>query len=151
MIAPVLSCSQMANVVVVDTSVFVAALKSAGGAARQVLRLCLQKEITPIMGHRLFLEFEDVLNRTTLYKGCPLNAVEREALFHAFISVSQWTGIYYLWRPNLPDEGDNHVLELAVAGNAKTVITHNVADFRGELSFPGVAVQTPAQFLNSLR
>jgi hypothetical protein len=23
--------------------------------------------------------------------------------------------VYYRWRPNLPDEGDNHVLELAVA------------------------------------
>lgn len=141
----------MACVVVVDTSVFVAALKSAGGAAREVLRLCLQKQITPVIGHKLFLEFEDVLNRPTLYRGCPLNAAEREALFRAFISVAQWTSIYYLWRPNLPDEADNHVLELAVAGNAKTVITHNVADFGGELSFPGISVQTPAQFLNSLR
>ena len=56
----------MAIVVVVDTSVFVAALKSAGGAARQVLRVCLQKQITPIIGHKLFLEFEDILNRPTL-------------------------------------------------------------------------------------
>lgn len=103
------------------------------------------------MSHKLFLEFEDVLNRPTLYRGCPLNAAEREALFQGFISVSQWTSIYYLWRPNLPDEADNHVFELAVAGNAKAVITHNVADFRGELSFPGISVQTPAQFLSSLR
>lgn len=46
----------------------------------------------------------------------------------------------------MPDEADNHVLELAVSGNAKTVIAHNVADCRGALSFPGVSVQTPAQF-----
>lgn len=142
----------MANtVVVVDTSVFVAALKSAGGAARQVLRLCLQGQITPVIGQKLLLEYEDVLNRMTLYKGCLLNATEREALLHAFLSVSQWASVYYLWRPNLPDEDDNHVFELAVAGNARAVITHNVADFSGELSFPGITVQTPAQFLNSLR
>ncbi len=41
----------MPDIVVVDTSVFVAALKSRDGAAREVLRLCLQGELSPIMGH----------------------------------------------------------------------------------------------------
>lgn len=30
---------------------------------------------------------------------------------------------YYRWRPNLPDEGDNHVLELAVAAGDAPSIT----------------------------
>ena len=56
--------------------------------------------------------------------------------------------MFFLWRPNLPDEGDNHVLELAVAGSAGAVVTYNVGDFRGELQFPTIQAVTPAQFLN---
>jgi hypothetical protein len=36
-------------------------------------------------------------------------------LLEIFFSVCEWTRIYCGWRPNLPDEGDNHLVELAVA------------------------------------
>jgi predicted nucleic acid-binding protein len=141
----------MADIVVVDTSVFVAALKSADGAARQVLRLCLQGKMSPIMGHKLFLEFSDVLERRGLFGSSPASQEDREALFHGFLSVCRWVNIFFLWRPNLPEEGDNHVLELAVAGGAAMVITHNVSDFAGGLKFPGVQVLTPGQYLRLKR
>ena len=46
----------------------------------------------------------------------PLTPKEREDLLDAFLSVCEWVPIYFLWRPNLPDEGDNHLMELVVAG-----------------------------------
>ena len=141
----------MVDIVVVDTSVFVAALKSAGGAARETLRLCLQGELSPLMGHKLFLEFEDVFKRPGLFEASPLTMDDREVLFHGFLSVCRWVSVFFLWRPNLPDEGDNHVLELAVAGGASTVITHNVSDFTGELKFPEVKILTPGQYLRLKR
>jgi hypothetical protein len=56
-----------------------------------------------------------------------------------------------VWRPNLPDEGDNHVLELAVAAGNAPIVTLNRRDFRsGELRFPGIIVQTPGAWLKSL-
>jgi uncharacterized protein len=59
--------------------------------------------------------------------------------------------VYYRWRPNLPDEGDNHVLELAVAAGDAPIVTFNRRDFRsGELRFPGLIVQTPGAWLKSL-
>ena len=52
------------------------------------------------------------------------------------MSVCQFVHIYYLWRLNLRDEADNHIIELAVAGNAKAIVTHNLKDFTGtELFF----------------
>ena len=42
-------------------------------------------------------------------------------------------------------------MELAVAGGAAVVITHNVSDFAGELKFPGVRILTPGQFLKLKR
>jgi len=137
--------------VVVDTSVFVSALKSADGASRQVLRLCLQGELVPVMGQKLFLEFLDVFQRPGLFAKSRATAAEREVLLYGFLAICRWVEIYFIWRPNLPDEGDNHVVELAIAGAATAIITHNVTDFAGELRFPGVQILTPAQYLKSLR
>lgn len=135
-----------------DTNVFVAALTSATGASREVLRRCLRRECQPLLGHKLFLEMEDVLGREEMFENCPLPPAEREQLFAAYASVCLWTKIYYLWRPNLRDEGDNHVLELAVAGGAGAIVTHNVRDFAGsDLRFPAVRVLRPAEFLKMTR
>jgi predicted nucleic acid-binding protein len=60
--------------------------------------------------------------------------------------------VYYLWRPNLPDEADNHLIELALAGGAEYLLTHNVRDFaRPELRFPLLKIRTPSQFLREVR
>ena len=77
---------------------------------------------------------------------------KREALFASFLCVAEWVKVYFLWRPNLPDEADNHLIELALAGQANTIVTNNVRDVgRGELSIPGLAVRTPAQFLEDIQ
>src|SRR5262249_37321651 len=127
---------------VLDTNVFVAALRSGGGASRAVLRLCLRRRCQPLLGEKLFNEVEDVLGRTQLFRASPLAAHEREELFEALLSVCEWVRVFYLWRPNLPDEGDDHLIELAVAGTAGTLVTHNVRDLRrGELRFPQLRVE----------
>jgi predicted nucleic acid-binding protein len=48
----------------------------------------------------------------------------------------------------LPDEGDNHLIELALAGGAQAIVTHNLRDLRGgELQLGALRVMTPAQCL----
>jgi predicted nucleic acid-binding protein len=139
--------------IVVDTSVLVAALlrARAGAAGSRVLRLCLQRRCQPLMGAKLFLECESVLTRQELFVHCPLSPAERHEFFAGFAAVCDWVPVFYLWRPNLPDEGDNHVLELAVAGGARCLVTQNIRDFRrAELRFPDIAVLTPEEFLQTV-
>jgi predicted nucleic acid-binding protein len=99
----------------------------------------------------LFAEHEDVMGRQSLFVRARLNAKEREELFDIYLATCRWTRIYFRWRPNLRDESDNHLIELAVAGGASHVITRNVRDFRfAQLRFPDLAVVTPAQFLSEV-
>ncbi len=137
--------SQMVRLVV-DTNVFVAALRSEGGASREVLRRALSGHYTPLFGNALWSEYEDVLGRPLW---TPVTtAAERRVVVAAFAHQGQWVSVYYGWRPNLRDEGDNHLIELAVAGNAAAVVTHNVGDMRsGEMVFPDLRIITPAECL----
>jgi uncharacterized protein len=135
-------------VIVLDTSVFVSALLSPDGASREVLRRCLLKHHQPLFGAALLAEYEDLLARRKLFAQCPITEEERQELFEALISVSGWKNIFYGWRPNLRDEADNHLIELAVAGSAEAIITHNIRDFTGmELQFPDLKIITPAQLI----
>ena len=75
---------------------------------------------------------------------------EQMQLFDAFLSRTRLVEVYYRWRQNLRDEGNNHVLELAVAAGDAPIVTFNRRDFRGgELRFPSIVVQTPSAWLNS--
>jgi len=134
--------------VVVDTNIFVSAIMGAQSASRQIIRLCLQGELQPLMGNALLAEYEDVCSRAGLFDDFILSPADRNALLDAFLASCFWTPIYYLWRPNLRDEADNHVIELAVAGGAQTIITANIRDFaRPALAFPGLNVCTAGSFL----
>ena len=131
-----------------DTSAFVSALLGPKGASREIVRGCLMRRYQPLMGTALFTEYESVVTRDTLFRRCVLTKKERETLLDAFLSTCQWVNIYYAWRPNLTDESDNHLVELAVAGGAEAIVTHNVKDFkRSELRFPGLEIMTPANWL----
>lgn len=136
--------------IVVDTNVFVAALTSGVGSNRQVIRACLTQSVVPLMGMALFHEYDSVVSRSAVAARCPLTVPEREQFIDAFLSVCEWVRVAFLWRPNLPDEADNHLIELAVAGGADAVVTNNIRDLRrGELLFPGVRILTPARFVKA--
>ncbi|MDF0601170.1 putative toxin-antitoxin system toxin component, PIN family [Psychromarinibacter sp. C21-152] len=133
---------------VVDTSVLVSALRSDGGAAREVVRRCLGGWIEPQMGNALFTEIEDVFARSTPFQGSAASAKERDIVLDAFFSRCRWVEVSYLWRPNLRDEADNHVIELAVASGTKTIVTHNLRDMEsGELAFPSIRIVGPGNAL----
>ena len=99
----------------------------------------------PLFGNAVSFEV-DLLTRPVW--GNQTTATERLQVLAALASRARWVRIYYAWRPNLPDEGDNHLIELAIAGGAKAIITHNVGDLRGgEFRLGQLSILTPAQLL----
>jgi len=100
----------------------------------------------PVFGNARWLEYEDLPGRP-IWPDLT-TADERLQILAALARAGRWVTLYYGWRPNLPDEADNHLIELAVAAGAQAIVTHNIRDVgRGELRWDALAILTPARFL----
>lgn len=139
----------MSTRIVIDTNVFVGALIGQEyGANRKLLELCLKGEFKPLISYTLFSEYEDLINRPSILKSCKRSPEEIDILFDGLLSVCELVKIYYLWRPNLIDEDDNHLVELAIAGNAKIIVTNNIKDFQqSQLKFPQLQIKQPKEII----
>ena len=140
----------MGTKIVVDTSVIISALIGTIGPSRELIGRCLKGEYQPLMANALFSEYESVIKRKEVIAKCSLTQAGIVRLLASFMSVSQWISIYYLWRPNLKDEADNHLIELAVAGNAEIIATNNTRDFQNtQLLFPHLSILKPEEMIRS--
>src|SRR5690349_13293444 len=114
---------------VLDTDVLVAAVRSDRGASRVLLVAALERRYPALASVPLMLEYESVLTRTEHLEGAGTSAADVEVLLDAVATVVEPIRISYLWRPMLPDAGDDLVLETAVNGRADVVVTFNRRDF----------------------
>jgi putative PIN family toxin of toxin-antitoxin system len=133
--------------VVLDTNVLVAASRSRNGASHALLSQLPDERFTPAVWVPLFLEYRAVLLRPENLLGRP--AAQAEGFLDFLLSASHLQEIFFTWRPMLPDPSDDMLLELAVAAGAKTIVTHNLRDFRGAEKW-GVAALPPSDFLKQL-
>ena len=134
--------------VVLDTNVLVAAIRSRRGASFQVLRRIGGQDFEIAISVPLVLEYEDALLRHR--SPGSLDESDVAAIVDYICSVAIRQEIFFLWRPQLRDPGDDLVLEVAVASNCDAILTHNLRDFAGADRF-GVRVVDPATFLRELK
>lgn len=132
--------------VVFDTNVVYSGLRSREGASFRVLGLVGTGRFEINLSVPLVLEYQDVCHR--LVGVTPLTAEDVEAVIDYLCRVGNHRAVYYLWRPTLPDPGDDMILELAIS-SAADVVTFNAADFAGADRF-GVRVLSPHQLLREL-
>ncbi len=132
---------------VLDTNVLVAALRSRLGSAHRLLQLVGTGAFEHVVSVASVLEYEDILKRPGAVPG--LRATDVDAVLD-YLCLTGWhQAIYFLWRPALPDPGDDLVLEVAAAAGCDSIVTFNTRDFRGAERF-GIRPITPRQFLTSL-
>jgi len=128
--------------IVLDTCVLDAALRSPAGASRFLLERILRGELSACASTTLFLEYEEVLTRSNHLESFNLsrNGVIKilAALAHCLKPIHIW----YQLRPSLIDPNDDHVLEVAVNGGAQSIVTFNTKDFQNAKSY-GVEVILP--------
>lgn len=133
--------------VVIDTSVFVSALRSKRGASYKLF-MAIGKGLFDInVSVPLIVEYEASAKR--LIGEVKLSAGDIDDIIDYICSVAKHRKVFYLWRPLLKDIKDDMVLELAVTSNSKSIVTFNKKDFYGSESF-GITVLTPGEFLKKI-
>jgi putative PIN family toxin of toxin-antitoxin system len=129
--------------VVLDTSVLVAAWRSRTGASFALLEELRDESFRIALSVPLVVEYEAVLLRHT---HPPRHRSDVTALLDYLCLVGVQQQVFFLWRPLLRDPNDDMVAEVAVASQAEAIITHNVKDFDAVVKF-GVRVLSPGEFL----
>lgn len=135
--------------IVVDTNIIINVLlsPSKSSASFKIIELCLLGKLTPQISTPLFIEYADVTSREKIITKSSYTKREINQILDGFLHTCEWKKISFLWRPNLKDESDNHLVDLAVASNADVIISYNLRDLTsGELRFHWQSM-TPEQFL----
>ena len=97
----------------------------------------------------VFQEYRDVLSRKDNQRRLGLGEESIDSVMHFIAITGRPTNISYIWRPNLRDEGDNMVVELARASGSHYLITQNVKDFTldADMRNDDLHIVTPAEFM----
>ena len=133
--------------IVLDTNVFITALRSQNGAGFKLLSQVDKERFRLVLSVPLVLEYEEVAKRQSRSLG--LNHSDIDDIIDYLCAVGEHRRIFFLWRPLLRDPHDDLVLELAVEAQADAIVTYNIRDFGLARTF-GLDVLTPQQFLRHL-
>ncbi|MBF0414127.1 MAG: putative toxin-antitoxin system toxin component, PIN family [Desulfamplus sp.] len=133
--------------IVIDTNVFISALRSKRGASYKLLSMIDSGNFETAISVPLILEYEDVAKRQTHTLG--LSPADIDDILDYICQIGNKREIFYLWRPILKDPKDDMVLELAVESESDYILTYNKKDFLQSISF-GIEILTPKEFLEIL-
>ncbi len=134
--------------IVIDTNVFVSALKNNTGASWYLIRLIGKNKFETNISVPLMLEYEAVARR--FLDQTNLTISDLDDILDYICSASNKHRITYLWRPFLKDPKDDLVLELAVKSRSANILTFNRKDFYNISQF-GITAVTPWEFLKDRR
>jgi predicted nucleic acid-binding protein len=134
--------------IVLDTNVVYSAMYSRLGPAFSLLGYVGTGAFDIHLSVALAIQYEDVAKRDITRLGLEENVIDD--ILDYLCRAAHHQRIFYLWRPFLPDSGDDMVLELAVAARCSFIVTHNLRHFRGVENAFGIAPLTPLQFLKSI-
>ena len=137
--------------VVIDTSVVAAAFRSRNGASRVLLDWVAERMLVPLVTSALFLQYEDVLKRPEQLRSSRLTLADVDRRLAALASAAEVVAVHYLWRPQLPDPGDELVFDAAVNGRADALVTYNVRHFAGAAVRFGLRIARPVEVLGEVR
>ena len=138
-------------IITIDTNVIFSALYSNKGASHLIVKMIIDEKIKLAVSPQIYFEYYDVLMREENLKLLNPSEKEVEDFLDLLPLLAQKHSIYYLLRPNLPDENDNIFMECAFASNSDYLVTSNIRDFKqGELKGFGFRAMTSNEFYKIL-
>lgn len=136
--------------IVLDTNVLAGAFRSRAGASFQILVRMNAGQLLPLVSTALFSEYEAVMKRPEQRRVSGLSEAEVDDILAIIANLAQGVHIYFRWRPQLIDPGDEMVLDAAVNGRADAVVTYNLRHLRDACGRFGIPVMTPVDMLRTL-
>ena len=134
-----------------DTDVIVASLRSRSGASNALLHALSAGQVEAVASVPMMLEYEAILMRPEQRQATGMSVQDVNIFLDTLALLIIPVMPYFLWRPQLRDPDDEMVLDAAINGGAKAVITFNVQDFLPASTQFNVQVLTPAEVLRQLR
>jgi predicted nucleic acid-binding protein len=128
-----------------DTDTMVAAMRSPTGASAALVRAARHGRVTLVATVPLSLEYEAVCSRPEHLAAAELSPPDLAVFLDAAMDLVEPVDVWFLWRPNLRDPGDELVLEAAVNGQAAAIATFNRRDFRPAADRFGIDILLPAE------
>jgi len=136
--------------IVVDTSVLIAGLRSPSGASAYVLRSILARKLEAAITVALFLEYEAVATRREHLSAAGLSHDQILIVLDALADAMAPTPIRWKLRPLSPDPNDDLVLEAAFNAGAHTIVTANPRDFERVSAHLGIRIVAPSVLASEL-
>ncbi len=128
-----------------DTDTIVAAMRSPTGASAALLRAARSGRVTLVATVPLCIEYEDVCSRPEHVTAAELSPADLAVFLNSVMDLVEPVSVWFLWRPQLRDPGDELVLEAAVNGRAIAIVTFNRRDFRSAADRFGMSILLPAE------
>ncbi len=134
--------------IIIDTNIIVSAQRSQRRASSKLISLIGTGLFDVHISIPLILEYEDVLSRGKLSLG--LSQEDVEDLVNSICALAvHHEKVYFRWRPFLPDNKDEFILDLAVLAHCDYIVTYNKKDFVDVEKF-GIDVLDAKEFLQKI-
>jgi predicted nucleic acid-binding protein len=128
-----------------DTDSIVAAMRSPTGASAALLRAARAGKVSLVATTALCIEYEEVCSRREHVIAAGFGTVELTIFLDAVVALMAPVDVWFLWRPQLRDPADELVLEAAVNGQARVIVTFNRRDFRSGAERFGIDILLPSE------
>ena len=136
---------------ILDTDVVIAAIRSTKGASAEIIRRILRGEIRIELTVAMALEYEAVALREEHLIAGELSATEALNLIDTLAGLAAPVEIHFRWRPQLRDADDEMVLEAAINAQDRTIVTFSTKDFAMAADRFDVKLLKPRQLLEKLK
>ena len=131
--------------IVLDTNVLVSGLLTPFGSSGDIVRMVFSGELILCIDARILSEYKEVLNRPKF----KFDKNKTDILIDFIMQYGQVVSGSPLKCP-LPDSDDEPFLEVAIAGNVKTLVTGNKVHYPSS-SGEGIEILSPSEFIELMR
>lgn len=123
-------------------------MRSPTGASAALVMAAYERRVTLVATVPLMIEYEATCCRAEHRLAAGLDQRDVEQFLDALAALIEPVETHFLWRPTLRDPADEMVLEAAVSGDVRAIVSFNQRDygdvppqFGVDVILPGVALR----------